>query len=74
MLAHHFEEEPHELLALPPVLGGEGRGGHVEESGAALGGHGLGQHSLARPWGANHQHTLPRSSDALKNAIEKHFN
>ena len=32
----HFEEEPNQLLALAPVLGGEGARGDVEEGRSAF--------------------------------------
>jgi len=64
--ASHLEKEPHQLLALAPILGGQGRGGHVEEGGAALGGHRLGQHRFARSRRTHHQNSTPRPADSLK--------
>lgn len=50
----------HELLSFSQKFAGDTRRGDAEEAKAGLGGHGLGQHSLAGPWWSIEQHALGR--------------
>ena len=53
-----------ELLGVAAPFAHERRGRHVEEGGAALGGHRLREHRLAGAGRAHHQDALPRTTDA----------